>query len=269
MTLRDRWAAIIDRILLTWENAALAGGDAWRHARPLRSLLAAQAARTRSHPLAWGTAYAWLFCAVSFAALDRPLAWWFKAHVGGEFEGFLKTVTTLGLGGVYLIPAGLLALALWLASAAAPALGDRLRLRRGAVIAGFVFASVAVSGIAGNVIKFVLGRYRPRYLFDNGLYGFTFLNHTWAMNSFPSGHSQAAFAAMTALTLVFPRYDIAFFAVAVLVAASRFLTTVHFLSDTVAGAWLGIVVTVLIHRFLLAKGIDVRVRLERDRRLAE
>ena len=74
---------------------------------------------------------------------------------------------------------------------------------------------------------------------------------------------------MTALTLILPRYDAAFMAIAILVAASRVLTSVHFLSDAVMGAWLGTVVTLAIHHLLARRGIDVRLRCERDRRLVD
>ena len=134
---------------------------------------------------------------------------------------------------------------------------------------GFVFLAVAVSGLLNTLIKVVVGRTRPSALFNDGAYGFVPFTHVYLTNSFPSGHSQAAFAAMTALALVFPRYDIAFIAIAVLVAASRVLTTVHFLSDAVMGAWLGVVVTLVLHRLLDRRGIDVRLRFERDRKLGD
>ncbi len=81
--------------------------------------------------------------------------------------------------------------------------------------------------------------------------------------------STDSFAAMTALALIFPRYDLAFLTVALLVALSRVLTTVHFLSDVVAGAWLGVMVTLALHSLLARRGIDVRIRFERDKKLAE
>jgi len=50
-----------------------------------------------------------------------------------------------------------------------------------------------------NLLKYLIGRIRPRHLFEQGLYGFSPLNTQWGMNSFPSGHSQAIFAAMAKL----------------------------------------------------------------------
>lgn len=260
---------ILDKITMAWERAANAVASRWRDAAGTRYFLCAQMRRTRRHPLSWGSLYAATLIVLGYVLLDRPLAFWLKAHMGGDFEGFWKTITTLGLGGVWLVPSGVLTLCLWLAWRAAPLLEMRASLARAAWIPGFVFLSVAASGLLNTLIKVLVGRTRPRLLFDEGVYSFVPLSHAYVTNSFPSGHSQAAFAAMTALTLIFPRYDIAFVALAVLVAASRVLTTVHFLSDAVMGAWLGVVVTVILHRILAKRGIDVRLHFARDAKLAE
>lgn len=252
------WEKGGDRIALVWEE--LAG---------FRSFSAGQWERTLRRPRTWGTLYCALVVLIGYAILDRPLARMLKAHVTGEFEGFWKTITHLGLGGVWMVPAGILTLGLILSTLAAPGGEKRDRLRRAAWVPGFLFLSMAVSGIAGNIIKMLVGRTRPAALFDSNIYDFVPLTRGYLTNSFPSGHSQAIFAAMTALALIFPRYDLAFITVALLVALSRVLTTVHFLSDVVAGAWLGTMVTLTLYSLLKKRGIDVRVRFERDKTLAE
>lgn len=123
-----------------------------------------------------------------------------------------------------------------------------------AVPPGFLFLSIALSGLISNAIKFSLGRLRPRYWFDQGIYGFEPFNSHWGMNSFPSGHSQAAFAAMTALVVILPRHAALWLTVAALVAVSRVVTTVHWLSDAVGGSWLAICVTILLARWFRARG---------------
>ena len=260
---------VLDKITMAWERAASALEARWHDAAGVRHFLCAQFSRTRKHPLSWGSLYALVLILLGYVLLDRPLAFWLKSHVTGDFEGFWKTVTTLGLGSIWMIPSGVLTLCLLLAWRAAPLLEIRAKLARAAWIPGFLFLSVAASGLLNTLIKVLVGRTRPRLLFDEGIYSFVPLSHAYVTNSFPSGHSQAAFAAMTALTLIFPRYDVAFVAVAVLVATSRVLTTVHFLSDAVMGAWLGVLVTVALHRMLARRGIEVRLRFDRDRRLAK
>ncbi|KIL98098.1 phosphoesterase PA-phosphatase related [Paramagnetospirillum magnetotacticum MS-1] len=260
---------LLDLILRQWDR----GGDRitliWEELAGFRSFSAGQWARTMARPRTWATLYCALAVVIGYFLLDRPLARWLKAHVSGDFEGFWKTITYLGLGGVWMIPAGLLTLGLILSSLAAPGLEKRARLRRAAWVPGFLFLSMAISGIAGNIIKMLVGRTRPAALFDSNLYDFVPLTRGYLTNSFPSGHSQAAFAAMTALALIFPRYDLAFITIALLVALSRVLTTVHFLSDAVAGAWLGAMVSVALYSLLTARGIDVRVRFDRDKKLVD
>lgn len=261
------WLSLVERSQLAWEGFTLAMDDAWAKTGKLRALAAAQADRTRLSPLLWSFFYVALFCLVSIALIDQPLARFLKAHVHGEVEGFFKVVTRLGEAQLYLIPAGILWVAMMAASLRAASTEARRRWRRLSFTPAFLFLSIALSGLLGNAIKISLGRYRPRYLFEQDLYGFSPFNTQWGMNSFPSGHSQAAFAAMTALMIIFPRYDAFWMLIAVLVAASRVMTTVHYLSDAVAGSWLAICVTVLLARAMRSRGIDPRVRLLHDHKL--
>lgn len=262
MNLRHGFLSFVERVELAWEGLCLGAEAAWHGAKPLRAATARQWRRTTQRPLIWSFGYVALFCVVSMLWLDRPVARLFKAHIHGEVEGFFKVVTNLGMAEYYLVPSGLLFLVLMMGGRRAAAASTRARLRRWAVAPGFMFLTIAVSGIIGNIIKFCAGRYRPRYLFDQNLYGFDFFSHSWAMNSFPSGHSQAVFAAMTALVVIFPRYDLMWLLIAVLVAASRVVTTVHYLSDVVAGSWLAICVTVLLVRAFRARGWDPRLGAE-------
>lgn len=119
----------------------------------------------------------------------------------------------------------------------------------------FVFASVAVSGIATLLVKLIFGRFRPILFFTEGLYGYNFFHPSEDMNSFPSGHATTALALAFALSRLFPRYRIAFFFFGLTVAASRTITTAHFLSDTVAGAWIGIVTVCMLHQVLVRRGM--------------
>ncbi|MBX9635794.1 MAG: phosphatase PAP2 family protein, partial [Magnetospirillum sp.] len=209
--------SLLERTQLAWEGVTMATADLYRKAAPLRAAAARQWRRSCDRPLVWSFIYVTLFCILSMAFLDRPLARLLKAHVQGEVEGFFKVVTHLGEAQLYLVPAGLAWAGLMLASLRAMTAAARDRLRRLAITPAFIFLSIAISGLISNAIKFSLGRYRPRYLFEQDLYGFSFFNHSWGMNSFPSGHSQAGFAAMTALLIVFPRYDLFWMLIAVLV----------------------------------------------------
>jgi membrane-associated phospholipid phosphatase len=238
-----------------WEDTTLAGAEFWRRIAPLRRLIRAQGMRGRRHPLVWGTLYVLLFCPLSMAVLDRPLAWALKTRVHGDIEGFFNTVTNLGRAEFYLVPAALMLLfCLWRARRAV--LPERRRFwRELAWKPGFVVLTMALAGILQNLLKVGIGRIRPRLLFEQGLYGFIPFNHHWATNSFPSGHSQAIWSAMGALCLLAPRHRALWVTVALLVAISRIALTVHFLSDVVAGSWLGLAVTLILADRLRRRGV--------------
>ena len=109
----------------------------------------------------------------------------------------------------------------------------------------FLFVSIAVSGIIANIIKVILGRYRPEMLFEKGLYGLNLLNFSISnfsheLTSFPSGHTATTFSFAWTLSLFFPRARILLICFAFLVGASRVIITSHYLSDAVGGAYIGV-----------------------------
>ncbi len=242
-----------ERLALAWDGLCMGLAGLWQASAPMRRGLDAHGRMIRAWPLCWLWVYGLVLAGLCFWLVDRPLAKTIKAHMGGNWEGFFSIVTELGRAEIYLVPSALLCLGLVLASIRPVMAATRQHLRRLAVAPGFVFVSIALSGLISNAIKISAGRYRPRYLFDQDIYGFSPFNTQWGMNSFPSGHTQAAFAAMTALTLLFPRHVALWLTIAFLVAFSRVALTVHFLSDTMIGGCLAVWVTVLLHRWLQRK----------------
>jgi len=114
----------------------------------------------------------------------------------------------------------------------------------------FVFAAVALSGIATNVVKLTVARYRPIIFFEKGLYGFDFFNSGYEYNSFPSGHAATIFSLATAMSLFWPKYRAYFFVVAFAVALSRIILTSHFVSDVIAGAFIGTLTVLLLKKYI-------------------
>jgi undecaprenyl-diphosphatase len=105
------------------------------------------------------------------------------------------------------------------------------------------FRAVGASGIAAGLgiavflaLKRVTGRKRPCALEP----------HCWAtllppdQFSFPSGHSITAFAVATPMVLFYPALWMGLLFCAGSVAVSRILLGMHFLSDVLAGAGLGV-----------------------------
>lgn len=179
-----------------------------------------------------------LFCIVSFFSFDRSLTLFLQPFNHGLWQQVWKTITLAGQSEGYLIT-GLLLYA-WF----------RKRNLKRANAGLFLFSSVALSGLAVNALKVILGRARPKLFLQQGIYGFDLFHlhfeHPWT--SFPSGHSATALSAAMTLSLLFPRYRLLFLTGALLIAASRIVLCQHFLSDVVAGSIFGAMTAALLYQ---------------------
>jgi len=108
------------------------------------------------------------------------------------------------------------------------------RFQRGlSEVAWSLFASLSLSLVIGRLI----GRTRPFHAWTSIA---LFIPPPSAAGSFPSSHAATAFAMATALAFADKRLAIIGFIVAVLVAFGRIAAGVHYPSDVIAGAALGI-----------------------------
>ena len=102
---------------------------------------------------------------------------------------------------------------------------------------GRAAALVFGSFLANQAVKFVARRPRP------DLPGLPPLVHTMSNRSYPSAHATTSAAAAVGLSRVLPREPL--YAVAAALALSRLYLGVHYPSDTIAGAALGVAVAEL------------------------
>ena len=187
------------------------------------------------------------FSVLSFLILDRPLAY-ACSGLGRGIRGFFRFVTTFGLSGWYLVPSLLLFIFFRFRSRNPARAGQAL----------FVFLAVSLSGIVVDILKFILGRYRPAMLFHEDLYGFAFFRTDALATSFPSGHAAVITALALSLDAIWPRFRVLYVLAALLIIASRVVTCAHFLSDVAAGAYLAVIMTLAVKRFFEESGIDLR-----------
>lgn len=114
-----------------------------------------------------------------------------------------------------------------------------------ALLIGFIFST--------NILKELVGRERPfntegaLLTAQNLLIGIPSGRY-----SFPSGHTISSFSSAAAVFMYNKRYGIGAYILAVLISFSRLYLYVHFPSDVIAGAVLGILITVL-SRFIVNK----------------
>jgi lipid A 4'-phosphatase len=173
----------------------------------------------------------------SYRWLDRPLARSF-ADLGGDTATVFRFVTGFGVSTTYLVIAALGALG---AAGAARRAAEPERKRafaRMASSACFLFVTMAGAGLAGDILKPVFGRARPRLYLDDGIYGFTWQGARAAYWSFPSGHAITIVSFAAAASVLDRRRAPFYWAAALVVMASRIVLDLHYLSDLLAGAFI-------------------------------
>ncbi len=125
------------------------------------------------------------------------------------------------------------------------------RYRRYGVL---LFVTLALTGCLGSfVIKPLIARSRPCDVFKEVD---ILIRHPGGF-SFPSGHTYLSFAAATVICFMNKKLGILAFIFAVVMGFSRMYLFVHFPSDVVAGALLGVVVALFnisIYKALQNKG---------------
>ncbi|HKY71058.1 MAG TPA: phosphatase PAP2 family protein [Nitrospira sp.] len=97
-----------------------------------------------------------------------------------------------------------------------------------------------VAGGVNTALKHLVGRGRPKFMHTDTSVFVPFGGKGW--DSFPSGHSMAAFAIAAVLAVRFPRLRWLIMIMALAVSASRLFRASHFLTDIVAGAVLGVLI---------------------------
>jgi lipid A 4'-phosphatase len=213
-----------------WQSAKMAGVFVGR-------LLAAPAAR-----LSLLTIATIVLIAISIALVDQPLALFFHAR-DADFRALFELTGRLGLTWGYLTIFGLAFGLLHGGGSLSRLQPFAVSMRAFSAIPAFLFVSIATSGLIVDLLKFILGRPRPKLLFNSGVYDFAWLGMHPDFWSFPSGHSATIVALMTALWCLWPRHLLFYVVVAFLVALSRIAVGAHYLSDVLAGAVIAVLTT--------------------------
>ena len=181
----------------------------------------------------WAYKYLWILASTvllmgaSSLFLDMPLAQFFEVNRNPILTHLGKYFSLMGESQWYLVPSVLIGIICWRSKP--------LWSRKG----WYVFITVASTGILAILVKLCCGRYRPELLFEKALSGCAPFHLKAGDLAFPSGHATTIFAVAVALGYLFPRYRWLFYVVAATVALSRVVLVKHWLSDVIAGAWLG------------------------------
>ena len=110
-----------------------------------------------------------------------------------------------------------------------------------------------VCGAMTHILKFTVGRQRPHKSPDFTADVFNHFTTHWHWHSFSSGHAQVIFTAAVFFSLLFPRFFWFFGLFAVASAATRVIIHDHFLSDVIAGAFVGYIGSLLALKLMQVK----------------
>jgi undecaprenyl-diphosphatase len=121
--------------------------------------------------------------------------------------------------------------------------------------AGFLFLAIAVPGLIGTVFKHLIGRARPFVTGVADPYAFTPFSWSAAYASMPSGHTNTAFAALVAVSVLWPRARPFMLIWALLIAVSRIVVSAHHPTDVIVGALLGAVGAILVRDYFATRRV--------------
>jgi membrane-associated phospholipid phosphatase len=123
----------------------------------------------------------------------------------------------------------------------------------------FVFLAVFVPLLAGEVIKWIVGRGRPFVGGEANAFNFEHFAGTEAYASFPSAHAITAFALAFAVSAIWPQTRVAMMVYAVLIALSRLVLLAHHPSDVVAGALIGAIGMMFVRYWFAARRLGFAI----------
>lgn len=116
----------------------------------------------------------------------------------------------------------------------------RTMLWQFAALYAFIFCGVGAPSLLTTIIKRIIGRGRPVHFDEVGILGFKWNLWDWTYQSFPSGHATTAFALAAVLGFLSERWFYPALLLAGLIGLSRVTLGVHYPSDVLAGAVIGL-----------------------------
>lgn len=134
----------------------------------------------------------------------------------------------------------------------------------------FLFLAVLVPVQIGELLKGIVGRGRPFVGGAADAFHYSHFAWTEAYASFPSGHAITAFALAFALASLAPKWRIAIWAYAAIIAITRLVLLAHHPSDVLAGALVGILGAMAVRYWFASRHLiftiaqDGAIRVTRD-----
>jgi len=198
--------------------------------------LTAMTAKAAFRDWLWACALSVVAVGLCVAYVDRQLAQWLDVHV--RHTDFWTALNLALYPFLLVVPAALFFL-----------LGCGVSLISGRSLRPWTALPILCSwaamwAVASEIIlKRIFGRgwVDPTFVRDH-LYGFHFLHGETHWDAFPSGTATVSFAILSVLWILKPRWRTAGTATVVLLSAAVVIGNYHWLSDVIAGAFLGVTI---------------------------
>jgi len=126
----------------------------------------------------------------------------------------------------------------------------------------FLFFAVLTPVLAGEVIKWAVGRGRPFVGGEANAFNFSHFAGGEAFASFPSGHANTAFALAFAASALWPQTRFVMLIYALIICTTRLVLLAHHPSDVVAGALVGVLGALVVRYWFAARRLGFAI--ERD-----
>jgi membrane-associated phospholipid phosphatase len=191
--------------------------------------------------LLWFRSLFWVSIAVivAYLWLDRPIALLAHNHFRQQSQDIFASVGNLPN------PVVVLADAVFVVIGLLSLFGRQLSKHEAAALLGST--SVIFAATIKDQLKFVFGRtgpeswipHEPSFIRDQ-VYGFHFMHGGNGYYSFPSGHMAVACAVIAVLWIWYPQLRWLYTIVGLVVAVGLVAANFHFVSDVIAGAFVGI-----------------------------
>ncbi len=182
-------------------------------------------------------ATACLASAISYQWFDTPIA--LLVHAQLPNHDIFSALTHIPDPFIPLTAVAFIGLGLW-------SLSGRLLLKI-QIAALLCSISLIMAEVTKNQLKFVFGRTWPDTWFQNnpsfirdGAYGFHLFHGGVEYASFPSGHSAVTCAVISVLWIFYPKLRLIYLSAFLAVAIGLIGANYHFLSDIIAGAFVGV-----------------------------
>lgn len=122
------------------------------------------------------------------------------------------------------------------------------------MLAGYICVGVGLPGLAANLLKRLIGRGRPAVFEQFGAFSFHSVFNDWTFQSFPSGHATTAIGIAFTVGFLVPRLFGWLLAIGIIVCISRVPVGMHYPSDVLGGAGVGLIGSYMVRYFFATRG---------------